>query len=165
MFIFLFYAMKLDKELLEQLIACKKQVDKVEPLQEKSQYNHKQQTIKVSWGWYLFEIFTRRNEDLPTNFSVWLIRKWPEENVYLCRYNWDHWLHRNPNGEIIKWFHKHIYNIEAKEQWLSDDAYAEVSNEYASLEQALMQICKKYNIDYNGKLDGIIPPQWSLFDN
>lgn len=157
--------MTLDKSLLDELISCKKQVDKVEPLQEKSQYNHKQQTIKVSWGWYLFEIFTRRNEDLPMNFSVWLIRKWPEQNIILCRYNWNHWEHRNPDWSIIRWFHKHLYDTESKEKWFADDAYAEESSEYTSLEQALFQLCKKYNIDSNWKLDDIMPPQWSLFDN
>nr|DAQ64248.1 MAG TPA: hypothetical protein [Caudoviricetes sp.] len=40
--------MILDEELLNMLKTCPKSVDKIEPREEKSQHNHKQQTIKVS---------------------------------------------------------------------------------------------------------------------
>lgn len=154
--------MSIDRALLDELISCKKQIDKVEPRQEKSQNNHRQQIMKVSWGWYFFEIFTRRNEDLPMNFSVWLIWKWPEQNIYLCRYNWDHWEHRNPDGHKIRGFHKHFYNIKKGED-IPDDAYAIECNDYSTLEQALYQLCKDYNIDYKDKLDDKIQP-WALFN-
>lgn len=156
--------MILEDSLLSELINCKKIIEWVEPRQEKSQYNHKQQIIKVSWWWYSFEIFTRRNEDLPMNFSVWLIRKWPEQNVILCRYNWNHWEHRNPDWIIIHWCHKHQYNLASKEQWFADDAFAESTNQYETLEQALFQLMKDYNIyDENWKLENI-PQRWNLFD-
>jgi len=155
--------MILEKSLLDTLISCKKRVDKVEPREQKSQWNHKQQTIKISWWGYFFELYTRKNMDLLFNFSAWLLWKWPEWTVCLCRYNWNHWGHKNPDGQQVLGYHKHIYRIEDKEAWLNDDAYAEQTDQYDSLEKAIYQLCIDYNIDYGDKLP-YLPQKWTLFD-
>lgn len=84
--------------------------------------------------------------------------------MILCRYNWNHWEHRNPDWTLIHWCHKHQYNLDSKEQWCADDAFAESTNQYETLEQALFQLMKDYNIyDENWKLENI-PQRWNLFD-
>ena len=131
--------MILEKSLLDTLISCKKRVDKVEPREQKSQWNHKQQTIKISWWGYFFELYTRKNMDLLFNFSAWLLWKWPEWTVCLCRDNWNHWGHKNPDGQQVLGYHKHIYR------------------------KAIYQLCIDYNIDYGDKLP-YLPQKWTLFD-
>lgn len=155
--------MILDEGLLNTLKTCPKSVDKIEPREEKSQHNHKQQTIKVSWGGFLFEIYTRKNEDLPFNFSAGLLWKSPEWTVCLCRYNGDHGSHRNPDKTIVERYHKHQYRIIDKEAWLGDDVYAEETTQYNSLETAVYQLCLDYNIDYWDKIP-YLPQRWNLFD-
>lgn len=96
---------------------------------------------------HLFEIFTRQNIGIINNFSAWLIYKWDLWSTYLCRYNWDYWCHKNRiSWEIVKWHHKHIYNSDYVNNWLNDDSYAEETDSYNTLNQALLELFKDYNI-------------------
>lgn len=158
--------MHLDKELLEELKQCEKHISKLVPLKEKSQNNHKQQTAYICSvdEIHTFQLFTRQNQDLPNSFSAGLIRKGAEGWVYLCRYNGKHWPHRNKlTWENIVWFHKHTYNIEYIEAWLGDDAYAEVTNDYNNLKDAISQVCKDFNITNYEKFFEIPNKDMSLF--
>lgn len=138
------------EKLLQELKSCDKYIEKLVPAKEKTQNNHKQQTVVIysSDKKFYFEIFIRRNIDLPNDFSIWLQWKWSEWTKTLCRYNGDHWWHRNKlDKTFIRWFHKHKYNIEYKENWLSDDAYAEEIKEYSSFQEAIGCLCKDYSIN------------------
>lgn len=141
--------MELTKDLLEELKTCNKFIENVKPKTSKQQYNHKQQKISLfdNAHKYYFEIFMRQNIDLLQDFSVWLKYKGQEWEVILCRYNGDHGEHRNKlDGYKIRWFHKHTYNMEYVQEWLSDDAFATATNDYQSIEEALLQVFKDYNI-------------------
>jgi len=156
----------IDNVLLTELKSCKKLVQKLKPNKEKTQYNHKQQTILIDSDnrKYSFEIFTRQNLDLPNDFSVWLLWKWPERAILLCRYNWDHGGHRNKlENEMIGWYHMHQYNKKYKDAWLNDDAYAEATNIYKTFPQALFTLFKDYHIENYSDYFPELPSEKSLF--
>lgn len=157
----------INHDLLEELKCCVKNIDKVFPRKEKTQYNHKQQTVIISsndWN-FLFELFTRQNIDLPNDFSVGLQWKWPERTIMLCRYNWDHGEHRNKlENKIINWYHIHQYNRSYKEAWLWDDSYAEETKIYNTFLQALLEVFRNYNIVNYSEFFKELPVTWSLFD-
>jgi hypothetical protein len=143
--------MALSEETLAMLKTCNKMIIRLEPRKQKSQDNQKRQTILIisEDGGHQFEIFTRQNTDILINFTAWLIYKAPDNMTHiLCRYNGDHWEHRNKmSGEIIRGFHKHLYKTEYVENGLADDWYAEFTDVYDTLTEAIQKVCIDYNIN------------------
>ncbi len=138
--------MKLTNQEIEELTTCPKIIinaPKKEPILRQGSW-HNGFKLESLDSKYQFSVYTRINEKFEENFSVGLIYK----NTHLIRCNGIHGVHKNKiiNNNEFNVFHIHKATQEVIEQELDSCSDAQLTNEYATFEEALFFFIKHINI-------------------
>ena len=144
-------AEKMDRDYVTSLISCKKTV-KSAPKKSmvpdpRNDYTLRNDFTCVSSDGTVFEVFMRKNTQLPFLFSIGLLFRSEHGRFTLCRYNGKH-LHKNKIADRNQLDDFHIHKI--FDQQLSDGTDssldAEATTRYATFEEALCAFLQDCNI-------------------
>ncbi len=139
----------LSKDQLHTLmITSKRIIDKPKPKPKSHPWYTEIWFLMLSTDQQPFEVFMRQNKHLPERFSIGIRWKSEDWSVWLRRYNWAHWPHRNILDDTeVTWPHIHIYNEEYISQGMDYDKYAEETDLYTSFQQAQAVFFKDFVVE------------------
>lgn len=155
---------------LDALISCAKTVSEAP-----------RQTLKLDRGSYrndlklvseneeVFSVFMRINESFQENFSIGLVYHPADEPraIVLLRCNGRHGEHTNaPAAEPIPHYDYHVHTAQADlmSQGQAPERFAEITQEYASYEEALAYFVGRVNIQEAHKFFSNLPQLLPLFN-
>ena len=130
--------MKFDKDFINRLLTCKKEIVKTpgNPKLEQGHYRIGFELQSVDKEFY-FSAFGRYNAMFPENFSVGLVYIPKEEkgNYEILRCNGPHGEHKMFPHHV----HYHIHKIttDAVENFLKENSFIEITDKYVTYEDAL----------------------------
>ena len=138
---------------LDELISCPKQMVDPPRKEMRSEHGHQRNDMTLGSldGEWRFSVFMRVNERFPENFSVGLIYDPRDEpgDLTLLRCNGPHGEHDNsPMEDSHPHFGYHIHRARADviNAGLLPEKFAELTDAYASLPEALHHFLKLANI-------------------
>lgn len=156
--------MEYTDEHIEELITCPKEVTDPPPKEMKKERGHWKKSFELESkdGDHRFLAFIRYNDEFIENFSVGLIYN-PRERrgkIHLLRCN-------GPHGGTREFDHHdkpHIHKAKPEiiNQELNSETYIEVTDRYASWQEALQFFIRRVNI--KNAAEHFPPPQSELFD-
>lgn len=139
----------LTKQLIDELISCKKEI--LAPPLPKNKTNglHKETGLQLESmdKQHRFSVFIREHTELMEHFSIGLIyHRDKETDLIIVRYNGSH-THKNfLTNELIEGFHIHKVTIKAIDLGLKGEAQAAITKEYSTLQEALINFFKDLHI-------------------
>lgn len=136
---------------IERLITMPKKILDPPPKDFKQMHKHLQKdfTLQSIDGKDNFSVFMRRHTDFQENFAIGLIFYPPgDRSMTLFRCNGNHCeVVKDPLRPLPHFdYHTHILTQKDLENGIREPLFSEVTNEYASCEEALLYFVKKVNI-------------------
>lgn len=145
----------LKEDFIDKLIAEPKYIrsSKKNQFALTTEKSHRKASIQLE-SKYNFKMNIRQSIRDPFNFSVILLYASSNKNSnyrILVRYNGDHGSHTNSlEGNTVKKQHIHRTTERYQLSQLREDGYAEETDKYVTLDQAINEFMKDMNISYKG---------------
>lgn len=145
----------LKEDFIDKLIAEPKYIrsSKKSQFTYTTEKNHKKASIQLE-SRYNFKMNIRQSIRDPLDFSVILLYASSNRNSnyrILIRYNGDHGWHKNSlEGNIVKKQHIHRMTERYQLSQLREDGYAEETDKYVTLNEAINEFMNDMNISYKG---------------